>query len=68
MIIDLGVWKVTLTCDWRDRLSIWVQPADDAEVHVTSSDVIAEETGPGWGCQFTTAAIEEAYNDDSARP
>ena len=68
MIIDLGVWKVTLTGDWQDRLSIWVQPADDSEVSVSTSAELCEETGPGWGCQLTTAAIEEAYNDDSARP
>lgn len=63
MIIDLGVWKVTLSSDWEDRLSIWVQPADDSEVIVSTSAAICEETGPGWGCQLTTTAIEEAYND-----
>jgi len=62
MIIDLGVWKVTLSGDWEDRLSIWVQPADDSEVIVSTSAAVCEETGPGWGCQLTTAAIEEAYD------
>ena len=68
MIIDLGVWKVTLSSDWEDRLSIWVQPADDSEVIVDASAAVREDKGPGWGCQLTTAAIEEAYDDDSARP
>jgi len=48
MIIDLGVWKVTLTVDLRDRLSIWVRAADDSEVLLTSADPIARrQAGDG---------------------